>query len=447
MMTQTTGATLPSDPNQSVPAERSNCLCTRRAKPGPLARDAPASDQGGSCFLPPPLCRAEGENGSDGLPSEDPSDSTRQTEKLNDHYSDEGLGSHLHRPWSRLRAHVMASLATSTDAALVKQVTRMADCGKGAWVCFDAEGHPRIACIACKGRTCPRCQAHRGDVMARALREAISSWDRVRMVTLTRRSRREPLALTVATLTAQFAALRRRKWWRAIIDGGYVAVEVTRNAENGMWHPHLHVLTRGGYVPAAELRREWEAVVGETAYVDVREVPSCARGARYVTQYVTTPADMGQWPEEAVCEFALAMRSVRIMYSFGSQRGVSLVRIVSEQRPPRKERLIPLGALHAYALARSTRARRACELLWRMLPRTLNAANVWRPVRVDWETPVTGAERDELRRLTLSMLHDLEFGRDPVREEQVCARMAVRRVIAAPPPRLPGVTWEPRVGG
>jgi hypothetical protein len=108
-------------------------------------------------------------------------------------------------------------------------------------------GHRRDrAPRGCGKRVCPRCVVRQRIRLRRALAGAIRSMRRPRFVTLTVKSRPR-LSEALESLWSSWARLRARRWWRARVRRAVVVLEVTRS-EAG-WHPHLHLVAEGAFLP------------------------------------------------------------------------------------------------------------------------------------------------------------------------------------------------------
>jgi hypothetical protein len=162
----------------------------------------------------------------------------------------------------------------------------------------------------------------------RALLAACQDKTGLRFVTLTLRHRRAPLADVLRRLRECFALLRRRKWWAERVRGGVAILEV-KLSKHGLWHPHLHIITEGKFLPQQELAAQWLAVTGDSSVVDVRAIDAGPNGShqisKYVTKYVTKPCCSGvESDPELLDEFVLAMKGQRQYDRFGTWRKVDL---------------------------------------------------------------------------------------------------------------------------
>jgi hypothetical protein len=150
---------------------------------------------------------------------------------------------------------------------------------------------------------------------------------RVRFVTLTRRHSHAPLADQIDAVYEAFARLRRRAWWKDRVTGGAAFLEVKLSDRDGLWHPHLHLIVEGTFIPQRELSMEWLGVTCDSSIVDVRDCPTGdhSRVAAYVTKYVTKPASGCVYHNpEKLLEMMAAMKGRRLCLTFSSWRGLKL---------------------------------------------------------------------------------------------------------------------------
>lgn len=128
------------------------------------------------------------------------------------------------------------------------------------------------------------------------------------------------------------AELRKSSFWRRNVTGGMYTVQITRNNNTGMWHPHLHCIIDGDYLPHDQIREAWRDALNRKSglwsigpeaplVVDIRAVPSRKRAARYIARYVCSPNDLSTWGEIATLEYCDATHGLRMLTMFGSLHG------------------------------------------------------------------------------------------------------------------------------
>ena len=229
-----------------------------------------------------------------------------------------------HSGWQPVRARVARCLEIVFGEGA--RVERFGACGTGAWVWQSATepGRYKITADYCHDRWCLPCGRSRGRTIARNLAAYLDN-KRLRFVTLTLRHRDEPLTDSLDRLYVSFGRLRRCRDWRAAVDGGVAFVEIKHGLDDSTWHPHLHILVEGRYLPHASLKAHWLRITEDSYIVDIRAVRSHDHLVRYVTKYVSKPLDSSVYATDAtLCEAMRAMHGRRTCLTFGTWRGLDL---------------------------------------------------------------------------------------------------------------------------
>lgn len=193
-----------------------------------------------------------------------------------------------HSGWAHQRQRTYKALLAA-DIGTTK-LRRFATCGASAWVEESDDERPeyRIVCQTCNSRWCLPCNHARGLRIADSIREAIRHTD-VRLLTLTVRSRTDSLEAACDHLYASFLRLRKTAIWREHMGGGVAVLEVTYNDQTCRWHPHLHVLVEGRFVPQKDLSAAWHKASGDSFVLDIRLVTDPEHAGKYVAKYITKP--------------------------------------------------------------------------------------------------------------------------------------------------------------
>ena len=232
-----------------------------------------------------------------------------------------------HSGWAARRQGIWSALLRS--GASVNRLDSFAKCGSMTRVEYSLTADDfRAKGSYCHDRFCVPCAREKAARTMRALLAACADKTGLRFVTLTLRHRRAPLAEVLRRLRECFALLRRRKWWLEHVRGGVAILEV-KLSKHGLWHPHLHIITEGKFMPQQELAAQWLAVTGDSSVVDVRAIDAGPNGAhqigKYVTKYVTKPCSSDIESDPALLdEFILALKGQRQYDRFGTWRKVDL---------------------------------------------------------------------------------------------------------------------------
>lgn len=184
----------------------------------------------------------------------------------------------------------ICSEMTSVDLGLsMATIANCNACGSEAWVQFSpSRSQYRAKFKRCGLRVCPTCGIRLGFSLSRRVREWIGTpqlykW---RMITLSMRSTDAPLKAQINELRKSFRRLRQSKVWSTTQNYGLAVVEVTFNTTTNQWHPHLHVLMHGQFLPVGCVRAAWWNASHEGARVHLRNVDSSKQAGNYVAKYV-----------------------------------------------------------------------------------------------------------------------------------------------------------------
>ena len=223
-----------------------------------------------------------------------------------------------HRGWAVRREKIDAALVRTHVS--YRRIERFRSCGACAVIEHSASTNRyRVTAFFCHDRHCLPCANAKAAELRRLLVAHMHDRD-ARLVTLTLKHRNAPLKDELARLRKGFQRLRATKWWKRLAKGGVVCTEIKRGAD-GAWHPHLHILVEGAFIPVAELKDHWHAATGDSYIVDVRRITNDRQAAAYVTKYVTKPIDakLIEVPED-LDEAIKALHHARMYEPFGTWR-------------------------------------------------------------------------------------------------------------------------------
>lgn len=174
------------------------------------------------------------------------------------------------------------------------------------------------------------CARDRSAVIVHNVLERIGD-NPVRFVTLTLKADGEPLEHSVRRLSKSFSALRRRAIWKNNVTGGVAFTEVHWSKNGQRWHPHLHCLVQGRFIPKAELAAAWLDITGDSRIIDLRLVKTAKHLAHYVTKYASKPLNSSFILEPELLDEAIrALHGKRLCVTFGRWQGVQLTTAPSE---------------------------------------------------------------------------------------------------------------------
>lgn len=236
-----------------------------------------------------------------------------------------------HSCWAPIRRLVYLGLRrTRQDPAAV---SNFAQCGAESYILKSKDDPPRyrVAGSTCHHRLCTPCATERSRIIAQNVIDQIGD-RRVRFITLTLRHGTEPLADLLDRLYASFKVLKRTKLWKQNVTGGVAFLEIKRTAFGEHWHPHFHILCEGNYIEKTRLQDAWLACTGDSFCADIRLPHSNAIVAREVTKYASKPLSTTfVHDRDCLDEAIVALKGRRMCCTFGTWRGVLLVKTVDEQ--------------------------------------------------------------------------------------------------------------------
>lgn len=228
-----------------------------------------------------------------------------------------------HESWANIRLKMWRALnrCSASDA----RKDRFANCGSQLWLRREREtGQISMACNTCKDRLCGPCGAARAQRMVEAIVNAKPNAP-MRFVTLTLRCSHASLRAQLDRLYDCFNKLRRREFFKRHITGGVAMVEVKIGKGSGLWHPHLHLLVEGDFIPQRDLSSEWLEVTGDSSIVDVRRVENAGHAAAYCVKYGSKGCDSSVYNAPTkLDEFLTSIKGRRFALTFGSWRGIKL---------------------------------------------------------------------------------------------------------------------------
>lgn len=205
---------------------------------------------------------------------------------------------------------------------------------------------------SCSVRVCPHDSRRRALILAGRIEKFAIGKTGLRYAVLAERNSAD-LAEGLRSLWDAWTMLRRSVRWKRKVKGCIVALEVTRNREEGTWHPHLNVLMEGEYFPFEELNQAWiEATEGrgKTSYIRAAD----AGTVRELIKYVAKLADLlGDAP--ALDEFLTAVFRKRLVRTYGTFYDMP----VDDEENPRREcpdchesdDIVRLGFVPAYQIS------------------------------------------------------------------------------------------------
>jgi hypothetical protein len=172
---------------------------------------------------------------------------------------------------------------------------------------------------SCSVRVCPHCAHRRGEILGARFQSYAMTKTNLRYAVLSERNSKT-YAEGRELLLESWHRLRRSVGWKKKVHGCIVAEEVTYNAKDKTWHPHLNVLIEGEFFPHEELRQSWfRASEGRGKVVWITKAD--AGTVFELIKYVAKVTDLLERPE-VLDEFLTAIKGRRLLRTYGVCRNI-----------------------------------------------------------------------------------------------------------------------------
>lgn len=224
----------------------------------------------------------------------------------------------IHASWMPVRELTFRAMSGGTVSR--KRLQRFCSCARHTLVFKSVEdpGRFKLVRAMCHDRFCQPCQRIRTATVRVRLAAAMAD-QTCRLLTLTLAADGKPLRDRCNRLYDSFRKLRQRSFWKKNVGAGCAVLEIARNPTTGSWHPHLHCILTGKFLPQATLVSEWRAVTGDSYVVDVRLIREHEKALNYVAKYITKTVPDAMLRDELVCaELIRALHRRRALVTFGS---------------------------------------------------------------------------------------------------------------------------------
>lgn len=202
---------------------------------------------------------------------------------------------------------------------------RLLDCRRRAWFSVNKETrHVRIATNNCRLRWCPLCSRSLSKFREGALADWLAHVRGSRFLTLTLKHSESPLDHQIEWLYYYFRQLRKTGFFRSLVTGGIWFFQVKRSHKTGDWHPHLHCLLSGKYIPHDRLSELWSKITHGSYIVDIRTIRDQNEISKYVARYSSRPARLIEYSVPDRLEIMTALHGRRLCGKWGTASKVRL---------------------------------------------------------------------------------------------------------------------------
>lgn len=217
-----------------------------------------------------------------------------------------------------------SAYAGSGQMNVPKILSRLRACRTDAWfVRHKDTGEVRVSSDTCGLRWCPPC-SHAREVRAAA---AVANWipqqQYPKFLTLTIKHSALPVVDQIDQLYAAFRRFRKMKWFSDRCTGGIWFFQIKLSETDDRWHPHLHCIVTGKYLPLRKLSAEWLKATSDSYVLDIRMVKDHKNAANEVARYCARPVRLSRLSVLARAEMVDAFHGRRLCGTWGTGRTVS----------------------------------------------------------------------------------------------------------------------------
>ena len=218
--------------------------------------------------------------------------------------------------------------ASFDEKNFTKKLDRLRSCRTGAFFYRNSEtGAVRVGSQSCHLRHCPLCSKTK----VLTIKENVTGWLKKarypKLVTFTLRHSENPISEQIDKLYESFKAIRRNGIIKNSCYGGIWFFQIKKSENDGLFHPHIHCLVAGKYIPQSKLAQKWFHITGDSHVVDVRMVKDPATCARHVSRYAANPCSLKPLNLDECVTIAEALDNRRLCGTWGECRKLKLTSI------------------------------------------------------------------------------------------------------------------------
>lgn len=185
-------------------------------------------------------------------------------------------------------------------------------------------GLVKVLTNSCHLRFCPFCTRSRGTMIYRNVIDYLKTAKYPKFLTLTLKHSDSPLKTQLDILYYCFKKLRRIRFFDKAVSGGIWFFQVKKSSVDKLWHPHLHCIIAGNYIPLRKLQKEWMRITGKSFVVDLRLIKDQKKAANYVARYAVRPCDLKDFDFEDAKEIYFALQKRRLCGTWKKCRKLKL---------------------------------------------------------------------------------------------------------------------------
>lgn len=324
----------------------------------------------------------------------------------------------IHAPHLAERDRYILALFDSSKPALQNSARRMATCADSVHLYVDSETltvHEYLH--RCNNRLCPLCARSRAIHVGAQVEDLVRAMKVPRHLVLTVKSGDRPLIEQLHNLRSWFAKFRRTSFWKKNVYTGVYTIECTINERTGLWHPHIHCVFDGYYLPYKVVQHHWHEITGGSEIIWLEAVDNIQGMARELCKYIGKPQDAAHWTDMQLRAYAEAIHGQRLMQTFGKSQPKS----IEDKLEPQ----LPRAPLWSISLSR---------ILWLA---SMNVAVAYKAL------PLIAERWAHLGRFIYQRMPQLEP--EGTKAERILAVMAIIETGRAPPRQTRGAARAPEL--
>lgn len=205
------------------------------------------------------------------------------------------------------------------------RVAQLLDCHTLAYFARHKEtGKVKIISRKCGLRWCPPCQKAKQAYITHVVAEWLKMFKHPKILTLTIKHQDDPLGEQISNLYKCFQNLKKRKFFKSRVTGGIWFFQIKRSKTDGLYHPHIHCLITGLFVPREQLSKLWLSITGDSPVVDIRAVKDPDTAVRHVARYASAPCDLSNLSTTEITDIIKSLHGRRIVGTWGLAKSISL---------------------------------------------------------------------------------------------------------------------------
>ena len=222
-----------------------------------------------------------------------------------------------------------------------RREAQLLDCHTLAYFARHSEtGEVKVFSRRCGLRWCPVCQKSRQGRITHEVAEWLKMFKHPKILTLTMKHSDRDLGDQIRLLYDNFRNLRRRKFFSSKVTGGCWFFQIKKSKTDGLWHPHIHCLITGLFVPRDDLSKLWLEITGDSPVCDIRAVKDPDTAVRHVARYAAAPCDLTNLSSPEITEIIQAMHGRRIFGTWGLGKSINL----KPEKPPESGAWVNIGS-------------------------------------------------------------------------------------------------------